>query len=240
AEVITAQPRRATLPLGLAQHRFWMLSRLVPESREYHMPFALTLKGTLDLAALREAFDQVSERHLVLRSRIVETAGQAQLLIDPQGPALRVTSVATNAWNDACSRAQAELMAPFDLAAAAPWRAQLLQRQDSDENLLLLCLHHSATDGWAMQLLIDELALAYRAGLSGQTPDWTPLDLDYVDFALWQQHPQTQARRQASLDYWKHHLGTDDYVLDLPLDRPRAAEADRRAGQLILHLGPER
>ncbi|CAI2797439.1 non-ribosomal peptide synthetase [Pseudomonas fluorescens group sp.] len=240
SEEFTAQPRPAALPLGLAQHRFWMLSRLVPDSREYHMPFALTLKGALDLPALRRAFDQVSERHLVLRSRIVEIAGEAQLLIDPQGPALRVTSVATDDWETACSRAEADLMAPFDLATAAPWRAQLLQRQDSDENRLLLCLHHSATDGWAMQLLIDELAQAYRAGRDGQAPDWAPLDLDYVDFALWQQHPQTQARRQASLDYWKNHLGADDYSLDLPLDQPRAAEADRRAGQLHISLGTER
>ena len=239
-EQITPQPRPAVLPLGLAQQRFWMLSRLVPQSREYHMPFALTLTGALNVPALRAAFDQLSERHLVLRSRIKEMAGQAQLLIDPQGPALQVTSVAESDWNSACSRAQTDLMAPFDLANAAPWRAHLLQRQGSDEHLLLVCLHHSATDGWAMRLLIDELAQAYRAGLHGQAPEWTALPIDYVDFSLWQQHPHTQALREASLAYWKNHLGADDYRLELPLDQPRAAEADRRAGQLNLSLGRER
>ncbi|MGZ9706477.1 non-ribosomal peptide synthase/polyketide synthase [Pseudomonas sp. GNP013] len=239
-EQITPQPRPAALPLGLAQQRFWMLSRLVPQSREYHMPFALTLTGALNLPALRAAFDQLSERHLVLRSRIREVAGQAQLLIDAQGPALQVTSVAERDWDSACNRAQTELMAPFDLANAAPWRAHLMHRQGRDEHLLLVCLHHSATDGWAMRLLIDELAQAYRAGLHGQAPDWTPLPIDYVDFALWQQHPHTQARRAASLTYWKNHLGEDDYRLELPLDQPRAAEADRRAGQLNLSLGRER
>ncbi|MGE1154572.1 non-ribosomal peptide synthase/polyketide synthase [Pseudomonas kitaguniensis] len=239
-ELITAQPRPAVLPLGLAQQRFWMLSRLVPESREYHMPFALSLNGNLNVPVLREAFDLVSQRHLVLRSRIVEVAGAAQLLIDPQGPALRVTEVATAHWNTACSQAQADLMAPFDLANAAPWRAQLLQRQGSDEHLLLVCLHHSATDGWAMQLLIDELAQAYRAGLDAQAPGWAALAIDYVDFAVWQHQADTQARRQLSLDYWKQHLGQDDYALELPLDQPRAAEADRRAGQLSVSLGTQR
>ena len=239
-ELITAQPRPAQLPLGLAQQRFWMLSRLVPDSREYHMPFALTLRGDLQVQALREAFEQISERHLVLRSRIVEAQGEPQLLIDDQGPALVVTSVATQDWTAACANAQNELMAPFNLATAAPWRAHLLQRQDSDESLLLVCLHHSATDGWAMQLLIDELAQAYSAGLNGQSPTWTALDVDYVDFALWQQHPDTQARRNDSLDYWKNHLGQDDYQLDLPLDHPRGAEADRRARQLTVSLGASR
>ncbi|NUT90371.1 AMP-binding protein, partial [Pseudomonas corrugata] len=239
-ESVTVQPRPATLPLGLAQKRFWMLSRLVPGSREYHMPFALTLRGELQVRVLREAFEQVSQRHLVLRSRIVEVQGEPQLLIDDHGPALAVTAVATPDWTATCSAAQAELMAPFDLAAAAPWRAHLLQRQDSDENLLLVCLHHSATDGWAMQLLIDELTQAYAAGLDGQSPAWTPLAIDYVDFALWQQHPDTQARRNDSLDYWKNHLGQDDYQLDLPIDHPRGAEADRRARQLVVNLGAQR
>ncbi|WP_256587296.1 condensation domain-containing protein, partial [Pseudomonas sp. MPBD7-1] len=239
-ESISVQPRPAQLPLGLAQHRFWMLSRLVPESREYHMPFALTLRGELQVQILREAFEQVSQRHLVLRSRIIDVDGEPQLLIDDHGPALAVTCVATQDWAATCANAQDELMTPFDLAAAAPWRAHLLQRQDSDENLLLVCLHHSATDGWAMQLLIDELTQAYAAGLSGQSPAWTPLEIDYVDFALWQQHPDTQARRHASLDYWKNHLGQDDYQLDLPIDHPRGAEADRRARQLSVRLGTQR
>ncbi|MBB3239092.1 amino acid adenylation domain-containing protein/non-ribosomal peptide synthase protein (TIGR01720 family) [Pseudomonas sp. Tn43] len=239
-ELITAQPRPAHLPLGLAQQRFWMLSRLVPDSLEYHMPFALTLRGDLQVPALRGAFEQVSERHLVLRSRIVEVQGEPQLLIDDQGPALVVTSVATQDWTAACAQAKNELMAPFNLATAAPWRAHLLQRQDSDESLLLVCLHHSATDGWAMQLLIDELAQAYTASLKGQSPNWTALEVDYVDFALWQQHPDTQARRNDSLDYWKNHLGEDDYQLDLPLDHPRGAEADRRAQLLTVSLGASR
>ncbi|WP_426386322.1 non-ribosomal peptide synthase/polyketide synthase [Pseudomonas brassicacearum] len=239
-ESISAQPRPAQLPLGLAQRRFWMLSRLVPESREYHMPFALTLRGELQVEVLREAFAQVSQRHLVLRSRIVEVDGEPQLLIDDHGPALAVTGVATQDWAATCANAQNALMTPFDLAAAAPWRAHLLQRQGSDENLLLVCLHHSATDGWAMQLLIDELTQAYAAGLNGQSPAWAPLEIDYVDFALWQQHPDTQARRNDSLDYWKNHLGQDDYQLDLPIDHPRGAEADRRARQLTVRLGTQR
>ncbi|WP_460146266.1 amino acid adenylation domain-containing protein [Pseudomonas sp. H3_H08] len=239
-ESISAQPRPAQLPLGLAQRRFWMLSRLVPESREYHMPFALTLRGELQVQVLRQAFAQVSQRHLVLRSRIVDVDGEPQLLIDDHGPALAVTRVATQDWAATCAHAQDELMTPFDLASAAPWRAHLLQRQDSDENLLLVCLHHSATDGWAMQLLIDELTQAYAAGLNGQSPAWTPLEIDYVDFALWQQHPDTQARRSDSLDYWKNHLGQEDYQLDLPIDHPRGAEADRRAQQLTVRLGSQR
>ncbi|HEU6455634.1 MAG TPA: condensation domain-containing protein, partial [Roseateles sp.] len=239
-ELMTAQPRPAQLPLGLAQRRFWMLSRLVPDSREYHMPFALTLRGELNVQAMREAFEQVSQRHLVLRSRINEIDGEPQLLIDDQGPALAVTSFTQQDWTTGCSEAEDALMAPFDLAAAAPWRAHLLQRQDGNESRLLVCLHHSATDGWAMQLLIDELAQAYSANLRGQAPGWTALDIDYIDFTLWQQHPDTQARRNESLDYWKNHLGQDDYQLDLPLDRPRTAEVDRHTGQLTVSLGAER
>lgn len=239
-EVITPQARPARLPLGLAQRRFWMLSRLVPGSSEYHMPFALTLRGDLHAAALRQAFAQLAERHLVLRSRIVEQDGEPQLLIDPQGPELPIDHVAAQDWDSACAEARAGLMAPFDLAAAAPWRTHLLCREGADEALLLICLHHSATDGWAMQLLVDELAQAYAAAREGQTAEWPALSVDYVDVALWQQHPDTVARRDSSLAYWKAHLGSDDYQLELPTDQPRGAEPNHAGQQLRVALGAQR
>ena len=239
-EPIPRLPRPARWPLTLAQRRFWMLSRLAPDTSEYHMPFAISMRGWLDTGALRDAFVRLAQRHLVLRSRIVEHGGEPELVVDAEAPPPVIVRIDYAAWDRACAEARRALLAPFDLGAAPPWRAQLLVREERDEALLLLALHHSAADGWAVQLLVDELAQAYRALRSGGLPAWPPAPIDLVDYALWQQHPDTVARREASLAHWKGVLQDGSYQLDLPTDRPRSAEPARDAGRVEMRFGVPR
>ncbi len=60
--------RTQPLPLSYAQERQWFLWQLDPHSAAYHIPSALRLKGTLDLAALQRSFDTLLARHESLRT----------------------------------------------------------------------------------------------------------------------------------------------------------------------------
>lgn len=64
------------LRLSYAQERQWFLWNLEPHSAAYHIPTALRLRGTLDMAALQRSFATLIERHEVLRSVFVEVDGQ--------------------------------------------------------------------------------------------------------------------------------------------------------------------
>lgn len=50
------------------------------------MPAALHLRGHLDSAALQRSFDQLIERHAILRSTFDEVDGQARQTVHPQLP----------------------------------------------------------------------------------------------------------------------------------------------------------
>ena len=66
----TAIPRRqdAGLPLSFAQQRLWFIEQLDPGSAAYNIAGAVRLSGTLDVGALRRAFDEILKRHDVLRA----------------------------------------------------------------------------------------------------------------------------------------------------------------------------
>ena len=56
------------VPVSPQQKRMWIVNRFDTESTIFHIPFALRLRGTLDVAALSDALVDVLDRHETLRT----------------------------------------------------------------------------------------------------------------------------------------------------------------------------
>src|SRR6202035_1802955 len=203
---------------------------------------AYLLNGQLNVSALAEALASIVERHLPLRTVIVEIDGvpEGKLLPPPRPDAL--LSVEDCPDIDLLGQraiTAAESARPFDLGASPPLRARLL-RLAAGQHLLLLTLHHSAADGVSVPLLGAELSAAYQALCSGTRPRLPELPVTYPDYAAWQQkwfeEGDTLARQ---IDYWRQHLSGAPDLLDLPTDRPRDFHRQRTAGSCSIHLPAE-
>jgi hypothetical protein len=205
APVIRPRLHTATAPLSFAQRRLWFLDQLEPGSPLYNLPSALRLSGTLDAAALEQALNQLVVRHAV-RTRFASQDGEpVQLILPDLALSLPLTDLSALPHGERVARAdwhiQEEMRAPFDLAVGPPIRAQLL-RLEPQAHVLLLTVHHIATDGWSNNLLARELADCYRAVISGETVKLPVLPIQYADYASWQ-HDHLQGDVLArQLDYW--------------------------------------
>ncbi|MFC4126656.1 non-ribosomal peptide synthase/polyketide synthase [Nocardia rhizosphaerae] len=229
---LVAGARPETLPLSPAQQRMWFLNRFDPGSATDNIPMAVRLIGALDPAALQAAITDVLDRHEVLRTRYPERDGHAVAEILPA--AGTVGEVLPRIVEAAALPGAVRAFAAtgFDLTIDAPVRAALW-RVDPAEYVLVIVLHHIAADGFSFGPLIRDVLAAYSARAAGRAPDWTPLPVQYADYALWQHAVLGDAADPASvagqqLAFWRETLAGVPEQLDLPADRRRPAVASRR------------
>ncbi|OKI20876.1 non-ribosomal peptide synthetase [Streptomyces sp. CB03911] len=236
-----ARPRPEVVPLSFAQQRLWLIDRMEGPGPLYNVPVALRLHGGLDLAALEAALADVVERHESLRTVVVEADGEPCQLVLPADKARPVLEVVDCRASGAGAAAEEFAARPFDLAGDLPVRAAVL-RTGAEEHLLVLVLHHIASDGWSMGPMMRDLAEAYTARTAGERPGWQPLPVQYADYALWQREllgteddPASILARQ--LAHWRESLADLPAELALPTDRPRPAVTDHVGDRVVLPLG---
>ncbi|TCP54483.1 amino acid adenylation domain-containing protein [Tumebacillus sp. BK434] len=220
-------PRSQALPLSFAQERLWFYEQFHQGTSTYNMPFALRLKGQLDQTALRRTFDEILRRHEVLRTSFVSRDGEAVQVIGDEVPT-PFAVVDLRELPDWQREMQAALTAieegelPFAMTEGPMLRAVLLQL-DEAEHVLLVTMHHIASDGWSMSVLTRELSVLYEAFASGQPSPLAPLPVQYADYANWQREWFAGGVLEEQLGYWKRQLQDASFVLELPTDKQRPA-----------------
>ncbi|MBK5542603.1 amino acid adenylation domain-containing protein [Pseudomonas sp. TH07] len=232
------------LPLSYAQERQWFLWQLEPDSSAYHIPTALRLRGSLDVTALELAFNALIARHDTLRTTFLHDGEQASQIVHPQ---LTISlkpqplpEVADGAQRDAQIQALVEQQAAqtFDLQQGPLLRINLL-RVAEDDHVLVLIQHHIVSDGWSMQVMVDELVQLYVGFVEGSLVTLPELPIQYADYAIWQRHWMEAGGTQQQLKYWLEQLGDQQPVLELPCDHPRGAVQSHRGARFDLPLSPE-
>lgn len=221
ASVPAPAPGSGPAPLSATQRRLWFLDRLHPGGTEYLVPVVLRLRGELDPGALSHALTRLVARHEVLRTRYrTDPAGDPVQVVDPPFP---VEAVVEDAEPDAV--VEEELSRPVDLAAGPVLRARLV-RVDAREHVLVLVVHHIATDGWSTGLITEELA-DHLAGNTDRAGVPAPAAVTYRDYAHWQREHLQGAGAEDDLEYWRNRLSGLE-VAELHTDRPRTRTRDTR------------
>ncbi|VVE03233.1 non-ribosomal peptide synthetase [Pandoraea terrigena] len=243
---LRGDPKRSTFPLSSSQMRVWLETQLAPRAGAYHVAGALRLEGRLQTDVLERSLHTLADWHETLRMTIAASdaeAGAPEQRVHAALPIAftqgAVTDGANAAVRDAAVREQFDALAraPFDLASGPLWRVHVM-RLDTQAYVLILVMHHLVCDGWSMNLLIGDLARAYRAHADGTVPtrNTAAPDVRYGDYALWQREQSNRAAHAESLTYWREQLGTTHPELALPFDRARPAVRDGAGASIDLTM----
>ncbi|MFE9402181.1 amino acid adenylation domain-containing protein [Streptomyces sp. NPDC006530] len=229
-----------------AQRRLWFedsVRRRDGRSAAYHSALSLRIDAEVDVPALSAALTTVQDRHFPLRTVLELVDGELFQKVEPTRPCpVPVTEVPGDTPEDRLrameSLMRAEFDLPFDLGADPMLRAHLY-RLGVDEYELQLVVHHIATDGWSMDILMRELSDSYAAIAEGTIPDLPELPMQYTEYTTWLNGEVENGSYDKDLDYWTAQLSGAPKVLELPTDRPRPAEQSYRTGRVPFALPDE-
>src|SRR3990167_1683538 len=239
-ETIPVADRTGMLPLSFSQQRMWFVEQLNDNSAQNNMPAALRLTGNVRLEVLEQTINTIVERHEILRTRYQVHNGEPVQHIQPHVPQkLLLEDISGLEPQEKMKRVDAlvaqQAHQRFDLSQDPMLRVRLLKLAEQ-EFVITFTLHHIASDGWSMQILIDEFAKIYNAFSRNQPNPLLPLDIQYADYACWQRNARSGNLLEQQLNYWRETLAGIPQVHRLPLDRQRGQQqtfSGQRFGQIL-------
>ncbi|MCF3103080.1 hypothetical protein IPZ58_16010 [Streptomyces roseoverticillatus] len=168
-------PAPEELPSSPAQEALWWIQHRAERKDLYNLTWRLRVTR-LDPVALAAAWQLVVDRHEALRTGFTRRGDAVVQLIHATGEA----TLQEVGWHEPPADRTPEALlddvaaqfhaAPFDLESVPLARLALVTAGPVEE--LLVTVHHSILDGWALQLVMDDLRVAYTAVLEhGPRPD---------------------------------------------------------------------
>jgi amino acid adenylation domain-containing protein len=187
----------------------------------FNESISLAFDGEIDTGALRAALNAVIARHQALRGSLgrsderMHFAPSLTLALEVQDCSHEVDAEAALA-----ALVATDARTPFDLWAGPLVRASLV-RLANTRHVLVFTAHHIVCDGWSLNIVLDDLATAYRA-LRAARPAVLPAAPRFSKYALKQS--ASKAKRAADLAYWTSLYADLPAPIELPTDRPRPAQ----------------
>jgi acyl transferase domain-containing protein len=241
-EGIPPAPLQPHYPLTRSQRRMWILAQNEIASIAYNMSYSLTLRGALDVPALRKAFGLIVARHESLRTAFITVAGEPRARIMPAQKFMLPLHDLQDETDPAAAAGRmiaAVAHEPLSLDRPPLLRPSLL-RLSEGEHILLVTVHHIVADGLSLNVLMRELNQAYGAFAAGSAPMLAPLPVQATDIAVWQEQQIATGALRGQQAYWVEKLSGPIHSLELPVDRARPLKQQFRGDQIALHLSSDR
>jgi amino acid adenylation domain-containing protein len=234
---------RFVFPSTYSQRQLWYLQAAAPDGTAYNIPLAFELRGELDGAALSAALRALAARHDILRTCFRQREDRIEQVVD-SAVTIELEVLGLDALDaherKAALAAEKQRIArhAFDLSTPPLVIARLLVLAPR-HHVLLLCLHHILVDHLSVLQFGRELEVLYSALRRSQDPGLPEPELQYPDYAVWQQEAlETEGLKQRT-DAFVQQLNDYPKVLDLVTDRPRPAQQSFKGAEYRLRFDAE-
>ncbi|RZM21687.1 MAG: amino acid adenylation domain-containing protein, partial [Pedobacter sp.] len=132
---------------------------------------------------------------------------------------------------------QKQILVPFNLSSDYMLRAKLVSL-GKEEYILIVTMHHIASDAWSMSIIVKEVAELYNSYQQNRPSLVLPLPLQYSDYSVWQRENLQGSLLEEKLNYWKTKLNGIK-PLELPLDYRRPIVRNTRGATIGFSIGKD-
>ncbi|MEO1799633.1 MAG: amino acid adenylation domain-containing protein [Cyanobacteria bacterium J06629_2] len=189
-------------PLSPMQQGMLFHSLLEPNSGAYIIQTCYELHGHLDVDAFAKSWQQLVDRHSILRTAFVWDNLEQPLQV--VGTAAKISLIEHN-WQQIAKSEQQQKLAEFlqklrttgfNLNKAPLMRLDLIRTPSHYQ--FVWTYHHLLLDGWSVPLLIKEL-LGYYQSFAQDLSIALPTAIPYKNYIAWLK----QQDKQQALDFWR-------------------------------------
>ncbi|MCM3338072.1 non-ribosomal peptide synthase/polyketide synthase [Paenibacillus sp. MER TA 81-3] len=190
------------------------------ESTTYFEQTAFSLKGNLDVPLFRRTWQEVINRHSILRTQLVVKG-----VSEPHQAVLAEVELPFEEldWQHLTAEEQAvrlsqflqeDINRGFDLSQAPLMRVALF-KEAADRYSLVWSHHHLLIDGWSVPIILSEVVHMYESYVKHAVVELSDVR-PYRDYIAWL-HEQDAGQAQA---FWQEMLRGISEPTPLPMKRP--------------------
>ncbi|MEM9804743.1 MAG: amino acid adenylation domain-containing protein [Cyanobacteria bacterium P01_D01_bin.56] len=210
-------------PLSPTQQGMLFHSLYGPKSGTYIVQVGYILKGNLDRDAFNQAWQQLIDRHTILRTAFVWENLESPVQVVGQKATLPISWLD---WQD-ISDAQKQLedwletdrQQGFNLSAAPLMRLTVMQL-NNDCYRIVWTHHHILLDGWSLPILLQEWMVYYQTACRQQVPQLEQA-VAYRDHIVWLQQQDLNQAKQ----FWKEQLARITAPTPLGIDQDKSGSS---------------
>lgn len=221
--------KKEVYQLSNEQKRLYILNQLDQDSLSYNISAGFDLLGDIDIQRLEETFNELALKHQILRTRFFTLDG------NPVQQVVNTAPIEVECFEGSDAELPVimeQFFRPFDLNNPPLIRVGLI-KTDASAYKLIMDIHHIACDGVSIELFVNDFLKAYDGEDIGTE------NLQYTDYAEWQNANLESDEYAASKRYWNEKFKDYTPQQGLPIDFKRQLVRSTNGKLKTYHLSKE-
>ncbi|AOM78758.1 hybrid non-ribosomal peptide synthetase/type I polyketide synthase [Pedobacter steynii] len=189
-------------------------------SDNYFEQMTFTVKGNLNVEAVKSSINMLSQRYDILRTRFLyeDLKHPLQMVLEESPVDFLYKDIRDEYRNDSKERIVEsfrlkDMSNKFDLSNDSLMRLSVLQTSENEFEFIW-SHHHILMDGWCMAIIIEEFRKIYSSLSSGSEFILPPVK-PYADYIKW----IDSRDKEEAANYWKNYLLFYEVPVSLPKKR---------------------
>ncbi|OMQ07997.1 non-ribosomal peptide synthetase [[Flexibacter] sp. ATCC 35103] len=189
------------------QKRLWIVNQNNQTSNAYNVSTGLLFEGNFDIVSFIEAYKNIILRHESFRTQFIFNDDEpVQYVLENVEANVEIEkSDFLLSEEELVEKINFENKFIFDIRSAPLSKLKIIQMQDNS-HFVIICMHHLISDGWSMDLLIEEWIETYSALIENRTLHLSEQHFSYRDFSVWQHKYLESTKYKETVLYWKNRL----------------------------------
>lgn len=201
-------------PMSSVQRRLFLIHKMTDINTAYNTPAAVLIDGILDVSKVQKAFQELVNRHEILRTKFDVIEQQYVQIIAPELPVQTEYEKTNELTKSQMQEKYEEFVRPFDLQTTPLIRIKLVEMEQ--HSLFMIDMHHIISDGQSIQIILKEFAQLYQGEQLEENA------LQYKDYSEWINSRNMDNQEE----YWLKQFEDVPEPLDLGTDWQRPQTQD--------------